>query len=186
MAKADTTRAEVAFIRWDIPSKKQTDLPDELRYGEAARMNREHTVLTALNPTAGILFEGEPVPVDIVLTSGDGGDGERRRITNPRNGDTETVCTRAYLVKVLQAMDSDWVKLKVDPVSGIISVMGMIDDRDAAAVIAPRVEDRYERTEDQLRVPGVRQEVRMVRGRQGDPPVPLDVLHRMLAHDRHR
>lgn len=137
--KADTTRKEVNFIRWDVPARKQEDLPDALRFGEAARMDCYHVALTALNPTSGVLFDGLQIDLQVIGTSIEGKDIEMTTTKVPVNNGKETAYNREWMIRILQATTSDYVKIRIDPKSDIIALLGEVDDREGCAVMAPRV-----------------------------------------------
>ena len=106
---ADTTRQEVRFVRWDIPEKKQEDLPERVRKGEVCRLNAERTVMTALGAVAEDLW-AKDISVPVIHTFKDGSDGEVGSYKHILYTDSEiSVYNRKYLVSLLKNMDSDCV-----------------------------------------------------------------------------
>ena len=73
---ADMTRQEVRFIRWDVPTRKQEDLLDAVKYGEHGRLDYRHCVFTALGESAAALWAADGVKMEYVTTAKDGADGD--------------------------------------------------------------------------------------------------------------
>ena len=137
---ADTTRQEVRFVRWDIPAKKQEDLPERVRKGEIGRMDKGHVVITALGETADRLWDagGE---ISLLYTMQDNTDGEVRLWQCPTlDNPTVSVYDRKILIALLENMDSDYVKLSLKSDYPVI-MYGTIGEKSAAAMIAPRIEN---------------------------------------------
>ena len=135
---ADETRLKAAFIQWDIPSKKQSDLLPLFRDGDVARMDRKHIVVTALGIAAVKLFNG----VTFSYYTHDQPDICK---SFPRtDGLRETVAIdRKILIKILEGMSSDYVRLKVTT-DCPLKLMGEIGDMEAGALIAPRIDKEEE------------------------------------------
>ena len=141
---ADMTRQEVRFIRWDVPDKKQDDLLDLVRDGEYARIDKGHCVFTALGKTATALWKNGGNRMEYVKTMQDGADGELSGGTIPKITGTSACYCRAYLIKLLQNMTSDYVRLRVDDDSTLMVMLGKVGEKPAAAIIAPIIDTEAE------------------------------------------
>lgn len=138
---ADMTRQEVRFIRWDVPDKKQEDLPDLIRNGERARIDNGHYVFTALGETATAFWKNGGNRMEYVNTMKDGTDGDLFGGTIPKITGTSACYCRAWLIKLLQNMTSDYVRLRVDDGTMLMVMLGKVGEKPAAAIIAPRIDD---------------------------------------------
>ena len=141
---ADMTRQEVKFIRWDVPDKKQEDLLDLVRDGEYARIDKGHCVFTALGKTATAFWKNGGNRMEYVKTMPDGTDGELLGGTIPKVTGTSACYRRTFLIKLLQNMTSDCVRLRVDDDSTIMVMLGEVGEKPAAAIIAPRIDTEAE------------------------------------------
>lgn len=141
---ADMTRQEVKFIRWDVPDKKQEDLLDLVRDGECARIDKDHCVFTALGETATAFWKSGGNRMEYVKTMPDGTDGDLLSGTIPKVTGTSACYCRAYLIKLLQNMTSDYVRLRVDDNTMIMVMLGEVGEKPAAAIIAPRIDKEVE------------------------------------------
>ena len=137
---ADMTRQEVRFIRWDVPDKKQEDLLDLVRDGEDARIDKDHCVFTALGETATAFWKNGGNRMEYVTTMQDGTDGELKSGTIPKITGTSACYCRTFLIKLLQNMTSDYVRLRVDDDTTIMVMLGEVGEKPAAAIIAPRID----------------------------------------------
>lgn len=137
---ADITRQEVRFIRWDVPDKKQEDLPDPVRNGKRARLDKGHYAFTALGETAAALWKNGGNRMEYVATMPDGTDGDLLSSTIPKIEGTNARYNREWLLKILSNMTSDYVKLRIDDTSTLIVMMGLVGEKEAAAILAPRIE----------------------------------------------
>lgn len=141
---ADMTRQEVRFIRWDVPDKKQEDLPDPVRNGERGRIDEAHCAYTALGETAAAFWNGGK-RMEIVATMPDGTDGDLLGASIPKITGTNACYNREWLVKIMSNMTSDWVMIRIDDASTVMVMMGLVGEKEAAAILAPRIEtDREE------------------------------------------
>ena len=142
---ADMTRQEVRFIRWDVPSKKQEDLLDTVKNGEHARLDHGRCVFTALGESAVALWAGDGSKMEYVTTTKDGNDSGTV-ITGhiPKVKGTNAIYDREWLVKILSNMTSDYVRLRIDDSSTVLAMMGMVGEKKAAAMMAPRIEEKVE------------------------------------------
>ena len=137
---ADMTRQEVRFIRWDVPDKKQEDLLDLVRDGEYARIDNGNCVFTALGETATAFWNnGGNRSMQYVKTMPDGTDGDLLTGTIPKVTGTPACYCRAWLIKLLQNMTGDNVRLRVDDGTTIMVMLGEVGEKPAAAIIAPRI-----------------------------------------------
>lgn len=141
---ADMTRQEVRFIRWDVPDKKQEDLLDLVRDGEYARIDNGHCVFTALGETATAFWKNGGNRMEYVKTMPDGTDGDLMNGTIPKVSGTSACYCRTWLIKLLQNMTSDYVRLRVDDGSTIMVMLGEVGEKPAAAIIAPRIDTEVE------------------------------------------
>ena len=137
---ADMTRQEVRFIRWDVPDRKQEDLLDLVKDGEYARIDDSRGVFTALGKTATAFWKNGGSRMEFVKTMPDGTDGDLVTGTIPKVTGTSACYCRAWLVKLLQNMTSDYVRLRVDDGSTIMVMLGEVGEKPAAAIIAPRID----------------------------------------------
>ncbi len=137
---ADMTRQEVRFIRWDVPDKKQEDLPDLVRNGKCGRVDEGNCVLTALGKTAVALWKNGGNRVEYVTTKPNGTDGDLHDRAVPKIIGTNACYNRKWLVKILSQMTSDFVRIRIDDSSTMMVMMGLVGEKEAAAILAPRVE----------------------------------------------
>lgn len=137
---ADMTRQEVRFIRWDVPDKKQDDLLDLARDGEYARIDSSHCVFTALGETATAFWKNGGNRMEYVKTMPDGTDGDLLNGTIPKVTGTSACYSRTFLIKLLQNMTSDYVRLRVDDNTMIMVMLGEVGEKPAAAIIAPIID----------------------------------------------
>lgn len=142
---ADMTRQEVKFIRWDVPAKKQEDLLDAVKDGERGRLDHGHCVFTALGESAVALWAADGSKMEYVTTAKDGNDSGTV-ITGhiPKVEGTDACYDREWLVKILSNMTSDYVKLRIGDSSTILVMMGLVGEKKAAAMVAPRIEEKVE------------------------------------------
>ena len=141
---ADMTRQEVRFIRWDVPARKQEDLLDAVKDGKRGRVDYGRCVFTALGESAAALWAADGVKMEYVTTTKDGTDGDTIGGHVPKVKGTNAIYDREWLVKILSNMTSDYVRLRIDDSSTVLAMMGLVGDREAAAMMAPRVEQKVE------------------------------------------
>lgn len=132
---ADETRMKASFIQWDIPAKKQENLYPASEHGEAARIDVKQIVFTALEDAAEAIWYGAEFPY--------------YKASDPLNiktfkksdfGPYETVTVdRKVLIKILENMDSDFVRFKVST-DAPLRLLGEIGETPAGAAIAPRID----------------------------------------------
>ena len=106
---ADETRLKASFIQWDIPAKKQKDLSPIYANGEAARMDAQHIVSTALEETALALWYGR----EFSYFEHTHPDEEKTFPSNKGETFETVIIDRKILLKILDNIDSDYVKIKV-------------------------------------------------------------------------
>lgn len=141
---ADMTRQEVRFIRWDVPARKQEDLPDAVKYGEWCRLDYNHCVFTALGESAGALWTADGSKIEYITSTNDGSDGTANSGHVPKVKGTNAIYNREWLVKILSNMTSDYVRLRIDDSSTVLVMMGLVGEKEAAAMMAPRIEEKVE------------------------------------------
>ncbi len=132
---ADETRMKAAFIQWDVPPKKQENLCPASEHGDAARMDARQIVFTALEDAAEAIWYGAEFsyykasdPLNL------------RTFKKSDFGPYETVAVdRKVLIKILENMDSDFVRFKVST-DAPLRLLGEIGETPAGAAIAPRVD----------------------------------------------
>lgn len=137
---ADMTRQEVRFIRWDVPDKKQEDLPDSVRNGKCGRMDVGNCVLTALGETAVALWKNGGDRVEYVTTKPNGTDSDLRGGAIPKIIGTDAWYNRKWMVKILSNMTSDFVRIRIDDCNTVMVMRGLVGEKEAAALLAPRIE----------------------------------------------
>ena len=147
---ADSTRQEVAFMQWDIPKKKQTDLPALQREGEQGRISNDAAVVTLIGKAAFNLRVNDPPVVHYMK---DGEDGQFHDLKRGEwCGQPDTVrINRKILLNILENMTSDAVDIVLYGENYPIDVHGLIGERSASAIIAPIIvnkEDEEEVTEE--------------------------------------
>ena len=138
---ADMTRQEVRFVRWDVPTRKQEDLLDAVKDGERGRLDYGRCVFTALGESAVALWAADGSKMEYVTTTKDGTDGDLRTGGIPKVKGTNACYNREWLVKILSNMTSDYVRLRIDDTSTVLAMMGLVGKKEAAAMMAPRVEE---------------------------------------------
>ena len=142
---ADMTRQEVRFIRWDVPARKQEDLLDAVKYGECCRLDCGRCVFTALGESAGALWTADGSKIEYITSTNDGSDGGTVTTGHvPEVKGTNALYNREWLVKILSNMTSDYVRLRIDDSSTVLVMMGLVGEKEAAAMMAPRVEEKVE------------------------------------------
>ena len=132
---ADETRMKAAFIQWDIPPKKQENLCLASEHGDAARMDARQIVFTALEDAAEAIWYGTELtyykaedPLNLMT------------FKKADFGPYETVSVdRKALIKILENMDSDFVRFKVST-DAPLRLLGEIGETPAGAAIAPRID----------------------------------------------
>ena len=141
---ADMTRQEVRFIRWDVPARKQEDLLDAVKNGECGRLDYGRCVFTALGESAVALWAADGSKMEYVTTTKDGTDGDTIGGHVPKVKGTNGIYNREWLVKILSNMTSDYVRLRIDDSSTVLAMMGLVGKKEAAAMVAPRIEEKVE------------------------------------------
>lgn len=141
---ADMTRQEVRFVRWDVPTRKQEDLLDAVKYGEHGRLDYGRCVFTALGESAVALWAADGSKMEYVTTTNDGADGDTIGGRIPKVKGTNAIYNREWLVKILSNMTSDYVRLRIDDSSTVLVMMGLVGEKKAAAMVAPRIEEKVE------------------------------------------
>lgn len=144
MMKADVTRQMVRFMETDLPEKKQIDLTVPQKCGERAVISMDHVVVTGFDNAAELIFSdvARSVPTDSIVNPDNPEFVENpHRLELPSYPDERTVTVdRAKLVKLLSALTSDFVKIRVATDYPLL-LCGEIGEQTAAAAIAPRIEN---------------------------------------------
>ena len=139
---ADETRMKASFIQWDIPSKKQKDLPPEIRDGCLVRMDKERITFTGLSEAARLIWEADKF--NYTRQDKDLCWEDSRTFDGWEDFDSQTVAVnRQTLIKLLENMDSDNVKLcvlKDHP----LRIKGLIGLTIASAMVAPIITEDEE------------------------------------------
>jgi len=142
--KADVTRQMVRFMETDLPEKKQIDLTVPQMCGERAVISMDHVVVTGFDNAAELIFSdgARSVPTDSIVNPDNPEFVENlHRLELPSYLDERTVTVdRAKLVKLLSALTSDFVKIRVATDYPLL-ICGEIGEQTAAAAIAPRIEN---------------------------------------------
>ena len=142
--KADVTRQMVRFMETDLPEKKQIDLTVPQICGERAVLSMDHVVVTGFDNAAELIFGdiAVSVPTDSIVNPDNPEFTENpHRLELPSYLDERTVAIdRMRLIKVLSALTSDYVKIRVASDYPLL-LKGEIGEVTAAAAIAPRIEN---------------------------------------------
>lgn len=137
---ADMTRQEVAFMQWDIPKKKQSDLPALQREGDQGRISNDLTVITIIGKGALNLRTNDP---PVVWYMKDEDDTVRELKRGQWCGQPDTVSiNRKILLTILENLTSDAVDIVLYGENFPIDVHGLIGERSASAIIAPIITDK--------------------------------------------
>ena len=70
--------------------------------------------------------------------------GDLHTGTIPKVTGTSACYCRAWLIKLLQNMTSDYVRLRVDDDTMIMVMLGEVGEKPAAAIVAPRIDTEVE------------------------------------------
>ena len=136
---ADETRMKASFVQWDIPSKKQKDLPPEIRDGCFVRMDKERITFAGLSEAARLIWEAGKF--DYTRQDENLCWEDTRTFEGWEDFDSQAVTVnRQALIKLLENMDSANVKLcvlKDHP----LRIRGCIGLTMAGAMIAPIIEE---------------------------------------------
>ena len=144
MMKADNTRQMVRFMETDLPEKKQIDLTVPQKCGERAVLSMDHVVVTGFADLVNPIFGNveQEIPTDSILNP-----DNPEFVENPKtlkcgwSTVNETVCVdRARLIKILSALTSDWVYLRIGSWYPLL-IKGEIGEEAAAAALAPKLEN---------------------------------------------
>lgn len=141
--KADVTRQMVRFMETDLPEKKQIDLTVPQKCGERAVLSMDHVVVTGFDNAAELIFAdvARSIPTDSIVNLDNPEFTENPDLKLPSYPDERTVTVdRAKLVKVLSALTSDYVRIRVETDYPLL-LKGKIGELTAAAAIASRIEN---------------------------------------------
>ena len=143
MTTADEARKEAEFLFWFLPKAKQPKVPEDMSAGEVAQMDDGRITFMALGPSAHVMTHDDGAGERYLeFAYGDAnhiGEISPRKFQCPQLDPEVHVVGRAQLVKILSALTSDWVRFQF--AGGLFVVDGMIGEKEAAAMLAPRVED---------------------------------------------
>ena len=135
---ADGARMKAAFIQWDVAPKKQKDLEDDIASGDAAVMDRNHVVFTAVGDAACRIFNNEDFAYRPENTEQEL--GEVRQYKSCNRDDQRVKVSRKILIKLLKNMDCEYVKLGVTTDYPLV-ILGEIGGEYAGGAIAPVFEE---------------------------------------------
>lgn len=146
--KADVTRQMVRFMETDLPEKHQIDLTVPQKCGERAVLSMDHVVVTGFGFLANVIFGNVNTPQDCdIPTDSLAGPNTPEFVENPNtlkcawSGLNETVTVdRARLIKILSALTSDFVKLRIGSYYPLL-IKGEIGEEEAGAALAPYIEN---------------------------------------------
>lgn len=143
MTTADEARKEAEFLFWFLPKKRQPVPHKDATAGELAQMNADRTAIMALGPTAYSMTHNDPAGDRLVnYAYGDDsmmGEISGRPFKMPTIDDGSHMVDREMLLKILSGMTSDWVRFQF--AGELFVVDGKVGDKEAAAMLAPRVDD---------------------------------------------
>ena len=142
--KADNTHQMVRFMETDLPEKKQIDLTVPQKCGERAVISMDHVVVTGFDNAAELIFVdvARSIPTDSIVNPDNPEFAENpHRLELPSYPKAKTTCVdRARLIKVLSALTSEFVMVRVENDFPLL-IAGRIGEQTAAAAIAPRIEN---------------------------------------------
>ena len=137
----ESEKMKASFIQWDIAPKKQKDLEDDIATGDAARMDRNHVVFTAVGDAACRIFNNEDFGYRPENTEQEL--GEVRQYKSCNRDDQRVKVSRKTLIKLLENMDCEYVKLGVTTDYPLV-ILGEIGEEYAGCAIAPVFEEENE------------------------------------------
>lgn len=143
MTTADDARKEAEFLFWFLPKSKQPKVPEDMSEGKLAQMDDRRISFMALGPTAHTIANEDPAgDRNLEYSYGEAdriGEVATRLFTVPHiDGDAHAV-ERVALLKLISAMTSDYVRFQF--AGGLFVIDGEIGEKEAAALIAPRVDE---------------------------------------------
>ena len=142
MMKADVTRQMVRFMETDLPEKKQIDLTVPQKCGERAVISMDHAVVTGFDNVANLIFTdtARSIPTDSIVNPDNPEFVENpHRLELPSYPDSRTVTVdRARLIKLLSALTSDFVTIRVETDYPLL-LRGYVGEQRAAAAMAPLI-----------------------------------------------
>lgn len=143
MTTADDARKEAEFLFWFLPKSKQPKVPEDMSEGKLAQMDERRISFMALGPTAHTIANEDPAGDRLVTYAyGDErnmGEISNRPFTVPHIDEKAHAVERVALLKLISAMTSDYVRFQF--AGGLFVIDGEIGEKEAAALIAPRVDD---------------------------------------------
>ena len=142
MTTADEARKEAEFLFWFLPKSKQPKVPEDMSEGKLAQMDDRRISFMALGPTAHTITNEDPAgDRNLEYSYGEAdriGEVATKPFTVPHIDGEAHVVERAALLKLISAMTSDWVRFQF--AGGLFVVDGQIGEKEAAALIAPRID----------------------------------------------
>ena len=136
---ADETRMKASFIQWDVPAKKQKDLPPQISDGYLVRMDKERIVFTGLGQAARSMWEAGKF--DYTRQDENLSWEDSRTFQGWTDFESQAVTVnRQALIKLLENMDSSVVKLAVLK-DRPLRILGLIGQNSAGGMIAPIFEE---------------------------------------------
>lgn len=143
MTTADEARKEAEFLFWFLPKSKQPKVPEDMSEGKLAQMDGRKISFMALGPTAHTIANEDPAGNRLVTYAyGDErnmGEISGRQFTVPHIDEKARAVERVALLKLISAMTSDYVRFQF--ARGLFVIDGKIGEKEAAALIVPRVDD---------------------------------------------
>ena len=142
---ADDTRLTAAFIQWDVPPKKQKDLPPQISDGRLVRMDKERIVFTGISVAAVKILRA--TKFDYTRQDENLSWEDSRAFDGWKDFDSQAVTVnRQTLIKLLENMDCPNVKLcaqKDHP----LRILGTIGLTAAGAMLAPIITEEEDETD---------------------------------------
>ena len=142
---ADETRMKAAFIQWDVPPKKQKDLPPQISDGLLVRMDKERIVFTGISAAAVKIWRA--TKFDYTRQDENLSWEDSRAFDGWEDFDSQAVTVnRQTLIKLLENMDCPNVKLcaqKDHP----LRILGTIGLTAAGAMLAPIITEEEDETD---------------------------------------
>lgn len=142
MTSADEARKEAEFLFWFLPKSKQPKVSEDMSEGKIAQMDERRISFMALGPTAHTIANEDPAGDRLVTYAyGDErnmGEISDRQFTVPHIDEKAHAVERVALLKLISAMTSDYVRFQF--AGGLFVIDGEIGEKEAAALIAPRVD----------------------------------------------
>lgn len=142
MTTADEARKEAEFLFWFLPKSKQPKVPEDLSEGKIAQIDERRISFMALGPSAHTIANEDPAGDRLIAYAyGDErnlGEISPKGFTVPHIDEKAHAVERVALLKLISAMTSDYVRFQF--AGGLFVIDGEIGEKEAAALIAPRID----------------------------------------------